>query len=207
MLLFCLSYYILQVRYDRRVRVVFQKKAWCDEQVMLGWIQQQWKTVCDGDMLLVLDVHKAEKTDTVAEKFLSRKTSTVYIPPGCTSIIQPLDVSINAPFKAIVNRLATDHWAQNLQAYVEGTISASQRRVLLSQWVGQAWEELSANKEMIKRSFKKCGISVPIDGSKDDEIKIEGLDEYSVKETDVDGASQDEEDDMEADFSDDDPFV
>ena len=184
---------------------MFQKKAWCDEQVMLGWIQQQWKTVCDGDMLLILDVHKPQKTDTIVEKFSSTKTSTVYIP---TSIIQPLDVSINAPFKAIINRLATDHCAQNLQAYVEGTIPASERRVLLSQWVGQLWEELSAKKVMVKRSFKKCRISVPIDGSKDDEIKIQVLGDYTVKEadgTEVDGASEDE-DDMEAEFSDDDPF-
>ena len=114
----------------------------------------------------------------------------------------------NEEHVTITNGLATDHCAQNLQAYVEGTIPASERRVLLSQWVGQLWEELSAKKVMVKRSFKKCRISVPIDGSKDDEIKIQVLGDYTVKEadgTEVDGASEDE-DDMEAEFSDDDPF-
>ena len=33
---------------------------------------------------------------------------------------------------------------------------------LITKWVGQAWEEISEDKEMIIRSFNKCGISVPI---------------------------------------------
>ena len=91
---------------------MFQKKAWCNKPVMLGWIRQQWNGVCDGEMLLILDVHKAQKTDNVKAQFTSRNTTAVYIPPGCTSIIQPLDVSVNAPFKAIVSQLANDHCAQ-----------------------------------------------------------------------------------------------
>ena len=35
---------------------------------------------------------------------------------------------------------------------------------------------------MIIRSFKKCGISVPINGSEDDQIHIQGLDDYAVEE-------------------------
>ena len=46
---------------------------------------------------------------------------------------------------------------------------------------------------MVIRSLKKCGISVPIDGSEDDRIHIQELDDYAV-----------EEDDM--DYTDDDPF-
>ena len=58
----------------------------------------------------------------------------VYIPHG-TSIIQLLDISVNALFKAIVSRLANDYCAQNLSAYIQGTISAGERRVLLIWWV------------------------------------------------------------------------
>jgi len=32
----------------------------------------------------------------------------------------------------------------------------------------------------IQRSFRKCGITVAIDGSEDDQIKIRGLDNYQV---------------------------
>ena len=102
---------------------------------MLGWIRQQWNAACDGEMLLILEVHKAQKTDNVKAKFTSENTTAVYIPPGCTSAIQPLGVSVNAPFKAIVSQIANNHCAQNLSAYVQVTISAGERRVLLTRWV------------------------------------------------------------------------
>ena len=49
---------------------------------------------------------------------------------------------------------------------------------------------------MIIRSFKKCGISVAIDGSEDDQINIESLDDYTVGESE-DEATDDESDPFE----------
>ena len=170
-----LQLYFIQVLYDKRVRVVFQKKAWCDEEVMMSWQSVQWAQACDGDMLLVLDVHRAQVIDQVRSIFASNNTTPVYVPPVCTSIIQPLDVSFNTPFKAAVSRLANQHVAENLTRYVQGSIPAGERRVLFMQWVGQEWEELSQNMDMIRRSFQKCGIAVPIDGSSDAAIHLEGV--------------------------------
>ena len=34
---------------------------------------------------------------------------------------------------------------------------------------------------MIQRTFRKCGISVPIDGSADGDIQLEGLADYTYK--------------------------
>ena len=41
-----------------------------------------------------------------------------------------------------------------------------------------AWVQVSQKKEMILRAFRKCGISVPIDGSGDAGINIHGLEGY-----------------------------
>ena len=175
----------MQVRYDKRVSVTFQENAWCDENVMKCWINQQWKPICDQDMLLVLDVHKAQKTDAI-QQFLrnSCKTEPVFVPPGTTSLIQPVDVVFNAPFKEAIDTMANDHVQNNLEDYVHGKITASERRVLFTKWVGEAWETLSKKTEMVIRSFKKCGISVAIDGSEDTEININGIEDYEVGESD-----------------------
>ena len=54
--------------------------------------------------------------------------------------------------------------------------------------------------EMIIRSFRKCGISVAIDGSEDSDININGLENYSV-ESDDDVTDEDpEEEDPFADM-------
>ena len=47
------------------------------------------------------------------------------------------------------------HLEENLQRYTEGKISASERRVLVTKWVGRAWTEVGSNRDMVIRSFKK----------------------------------------------------
>jgi hypothetical protein len=145
-------------------------------------------------MLLALDLHKAQTTDAIQECLRKDcKTEPVFVPAGTTSLIQPVDVVFNAPFKAAVEREATKHLQENLNSYVEGRINASERRVLFTKWVGAAWEELSSKTEMIVRSFEKCGISVAPDGSEDEKINVNGLEDYSV-ESDYDVESDDSED-------------
>ena len=36
---------------------------------------------------------------------------------------------------------------------------------MMTKWIGDSWEELLKNNNMIERSFKNCGISVAADGS------------------------------------------
>ena len=55
--------------------------------------------------------------------------------------------------------------------------------------------EVSAKKDMVVRSFKKCGISVAIDGSEVGEIHINGLEDNVME----DRNSEDE-------YTDEDPF-
>ena len=83
-----------------------------------------------------------------------------------------------------MEREATKHLQENLNIYVEGRINASERRVLFTNWVSAAWEELSSKTDMIVRSFEKCGISVAPDRSEDEKINIIGLEDYNV-ESDV----------------------
>ena len=149
-------------------------------------------------MHLVLDIHRAQKTQEIQDVLEAEcNTSITYVPGGCTSLVQPVDVSFNKPFKSAVERQATQHMQENLDSYVHGQINASARRVLFTKWVGQAWEEVSADKELIVRSFKKCGISVPIDGSEDEQIHIQGLEEYAVEEEDDDYTDGDPFSDIE----------
>ena len=111
--------------------------AWCDEKVMREWIHQQWKPACSGDMLLALDVHKAQTTDAIQECLRKDcKIEPVFVPAGTTSLVQPVDVVFNTPFKAAVEREATKHFQENLSSYVERRINASERRVLFTKSMG-----------------------------------------------------------------------
>ncbi len=67
------------------------------------------------------------------------------VPPGCTSLVQPLDVSFNAEFKSLIDKLQTEHMHDKLDDYVSNSFTASARRVLITKWVGEAWEKVSQN--------------------------------------------------------------
>jgi hypothetical protein len=56
---------------------------------------------------------------------------------------------------------------------VEGKYVVSNRRVLLTKWVGQASEDMHAEDgETIREAFRYVGLGLPIDRSQDHDIKI-----------------------------------
>ena len=127
--------------------------------------------------MLCADVHRAQQTDTVKKmlQLQAKKKILVNVPLGCTSKVQPLDVSINKPFKDYMCVQFEKHRNENLKLYLENKLTASQRRVLITKWAADVWEKVKANKEMIIRSFNKCGITTAVDGSEDDQVNVEGI--------------------------------
>lgn len=128
--------------YDKRVVVKFQINAWCDEVVMKSWVSDMWRRPIAPEAqkpkLLIADVHRAQTTSAIMNQLKDCKTEVALVPPGCTNIVQPLDVSFNAEFKGEIDQLQTEHMHNHLDEYVANSFSASDRRVLITQWVGEA---------------------------------------------------------------------
>ena len=58
-------------------------------------------------------------------------------------------------------------------------LSAKDRRILMTQRVGEAWNELSINETFFKRLFEKTGCLLSI-GSDDVKISPQGLKNYQI---------------------------
>ena len=112
---------------------------------------------------------------------------------------EPLDVSINKPFKHATREQFEKHLSENLHLYTENKLPVSGKRVLTTKWVAEGWEKVSQNKEIIKRSFVKCSISHNLDGTEDNDINIEGIPDYKLpqpdREFEMDDSSDEEDDD------------
>ena len=71
--------------------------------------------------------------------------------------------------------------------------------MLTTKWVAEGWEKVSRDKEIIKRSFVKYGISHNLDGTEDNDISIEGIPDYKLphpdREFEMDDSSDEEDDD------------
>ena len=116
-------------------------------------------------------------TDTVKAAFKREKTDLAVIPGGLTSILQPLDVSLNKPFKDGVRKSWMEWMADGIY---EVTATGRQKKPseeLIYLWILQAWNEIPA--KMITASFLKCGITNNLDGTEDDLVydSIEDTDE------------------------------
>jgi hypothetical protein len=84
--------------------------------------------------LLVLDAFEPYKkskkqeekeVDSLVDKFKKLNTTISVIPKGCTSYIQPLDVSINKIMKNIIKQCEKDHYDANPNKYAKSKYNPS----------------------------------------------------------------------------------
>lgn len=107
--------------YDNRVVVKFNPTAYANSSNMLEWLDEQLVPVLNGQpMLLAIDLFSGHKTEEVLDTFRAHDILPSVIPGGCTGLVQPLDVSINRPFKDL---LKVSYSTQSNHNLGEGNLS------------------------------------------------------------------------------------
>jgi len=85
-----------------------QEKGWMDQDLVKDWVDKVWDrgpgALRRQKAMLVLDSFRGHLNEDVKKKLQRGRTDTVVIPGGVTSILQPLDISINKPFKESLRR-------------------------------------------------------------------------------------------------------
>ena len=155
-----------------------------DESGVKIWIEKVWRARPGGfantQSLFVWDSFSAHLTDTVKQQLHENKTATAVIPGGLTSLVQPLDVCLNKPFKDRLREKWMTWMMSGEKTFTPGGQLRAASLVTVCQWVKESWQELS--KEMVERSFKKCGISNALDRTEDDLVWEEEEDSSQVEE-------------------------
>jgi hypothetical protein len=125
---------------------------------MIVWINRILKKFThEKHCLLMFDTFSAHLQNNVREVLRKCTTTTAVIPGGCISKIQPLNVSLNKPFKAMMRH----QW----EAYVQEKAEQSDGRIPppsksdLVQWVQEANCHLNTQTDIIKKVFKVWGIT------------------------------------------------
>ena len=98
-----LSFILIKGRIPSRGKIHVNEKSWMDEAACKLWVNSIWQHRPRGlvreKSLLVWDNFSAHLTHDVSDAVKATNTDVAVIPGGLTGILQPLDVSINKPFK------------------------------------------------------------------------------------------------------------
>ena len=106
----------------------------------------------------IMEDYKAHRKAQVIQKLNSLKISHEIIPGGFTSSLQPLDVSLNKPFKDYY-REEWNKWMDSPNPiYTKGRNRQKPSYQELEDWVSRSVDKLALKEEMIARSFVTTGI-------------------------------------------------
>ena len=168
--------------WDPRVNVLFQKCAWVDTPVGVQIAELYKKDPCivqsESPRLFICDNLDAQISDDFTEA-MKPIGSLFYLAPNMTGELQPIDAG---PGRYIKHRmgveldLALDE-PRFREKWMGGKFTARERRVLITKWVGSAFETLCNVQGGIIRYFEKTGCLLHVNGEKN-KINLQGMPEY-----------------------------
>ncbi len=170
--------------YDNDVDVYFQGYSWMDDKINMQWAKntlipalknnKEKKVIFAYNVSFQLkqEFHQACRADANALIYL--------LPPNHTDKVQPIDAGFGKMMKTKIGE-AMERWLDldsNLEVWHD-KILASERRVLMTKWVGEAWRELKENHTFFTKLFERTGCLMTVDKSSDENINPQGLDDYT----------------------------
>ena len=136
-----------------------QKKAWFDKAVMNQWIDEvlapDVATAPAGIMpILFLDSFLVHLKGSIVQKIQDLGVPVEFISPGCTGMLQPVDIGLNKAIKVKMRRTEYNAWLleQDPDQPIPGTT-----RCNASDWIIPAQKNITD--ETLKNAWKKTGYS------------------------------------------------
>lgn len=135
-----------------------------NEPLMLRWVNECLPSLTLGSALfrnrnyvLAMDAHGAHWHQSVRNKQQQMKVEPLMIPKRMTSFAQPLDVGINAPFKAKLREKWEQWIAEGPKEYTPRGVRKRPSWETIFKWVDEATNAIAP--DVISKSFICCGIT------------------------------------------------
>ena len=163
------------------VHVFFQQNAWVD--TLQPFAQEEQV----GHFILFADNLTAQESGLFKGEIASADGVVCYGLPGTTDLWQPVDAGVAKVLKTLTVASHRDwldfdnnanRWYGNEQPY-----TASERRVLLTHWTGDAWNRMISDPkyvEIIRNAFVRTGCLLTANGEHGELVRPEGLTDYKV---------------------------
>ena len=155
------------------------------------WVNKTLAKVVEGvdRYALFLDNLTAQQTTEFKEAVSSQNGVCWFGLPNATDLWQVVDAGIAQLLKTLTKKeqddwLMDDENSDKWYGHTEDkkSFTASERRILISHWCGEAWKKLISGTydSFIKGCWERTGCLITADGSEDEKIKPESLSDYKV---------------------------
>ena len=159
---------------DGSIFIYCNENAWATKKIISLWNYKIWKKYLEviifrkGEGVIILDRASSHlDNDEVLNELKYTNQKIFYIPSGTTRLLQPLDVSVNKPFKTAIKN-------KYIQYCIERNITSA--RILrkdIVEWIHDIWYDPTIiTPELIIKSFKVTGFTNKFDLSEDYLFKV-----------------------------------
>ena len=142
--------------HDPRVHVFWQKNGWMDKEVALQWVEKTFSPSIDKSQenVLFLDNLSCQTSQEFIVSCRRKANTVVYpLPPSSTDKVQPVDAGEGRQMKKLIGEQLDKYLEDdaNMKTWCGESFSASKRRIMITKWVGAAWEEMRKYKNYRQR--------------------------------------------------------
>ena len=171
--------------YHENVDIYWQEKAWADTNVCVDWAKNTLAPAKhgNGDFILFCDNLEGQVALRFQEEVRKSGGIVWYGVKNATDIWQPVDAGMGRILKTLVAQEQQDwlEYNNNIDLWMGNTekkLNVKERRILLTHWVGNAYEKFKdSNYTNLRcRCFQHAGCLITADGSENNFITPEWLD-------------------------------
>ena len=118
--------------------------------------------------LVIFDCFRGQITEEFTSKLSANRIIYVTIPPNCTDLLQPMDLSVNKSAKSFLKNEFERWYATQVCDQLSDTsdidevkvdLSLSRMKPLGAKWLTKLYDYMKTKPEIIKNGFKEAGIS------------------------------------------------
>ncbi|GAU95826.1 hypothetical protein RvY_07373 [Ramazzottius varieornatus] len=144
--------YLKKLNAPSNVVIFSAKKAWWNQEIVIDYHNMHFPAPVEKDQMTVLfrDQFSIHEMDENVDSLEWRNVQQILIPPGMTGQWQPVDVSVNKPFKDYFKEEYRNWRKNNINFSKSGYIQKPNRRHFV-QFISDAWEKITP--EVVQGSF------------------------------------------------------
>ncbi|KAJ0000467.1 hypothetical protein NQD34_012309 [Periophthalmus magnuspinnatus] len=143
------------------VVVAVHDKGWMDEEMLNFWLTECYTKRPDGffridKALLLMDSLQANITSQLKDQLEVFNSIPCIIPGGLTKVLQPLDISVNRSFKAVLHHLWEQWMVDGEHSFTATGKMRHPTFLQVTEWIDKAWTSVTT--ETILLGFRMAGI-------------------------------------------------